>query len=117
MSEHKPSIEVEGIVRRAPDRIVLRYRSGEGYQNISAAMKVPNNTVESIIFKQNIFLLPPRLFLELAKLSNQGRRALVRQVTKNPMVTDRAVEFLCGDGRTFQKDIHPCSTPPIRPLW
>jgi hypothetical protein len=35
-------------------------------------------------------LEPPRLFLELAaraKLSNQGRRAMIREVTKNPMVT------------------------------
>jgi hypothetical protein len=30
---------------------------------------------------------PPRLFLELAKLSNQERRALVRVVTTNLMVT------------------------------
>jgi hypothetical protein len=30
--------------------------------------------------------------------------------------SDRAPEFLCGDGRSFQKDIHLCSTPPIRPL-
>jgi hypothetical protein len=34
---------------------------------------------------------------------------------KNLMVT--LAELLCGDGRTFQKDNHPCSTPPIRPLW
>jgi hypothetical protein len=31
--------------------------------------------------------------------------------------SDRAPEFLCGDGITFQKDNHQCSTPPIRPLW
>uniref|UniRef100_A0A4W5KMQ7 Dolichyl-diphosphooligosaccharide--protein glycosyltransferase subunit 2 n=1 Tax=Hucho hucho TaxID=62062 RepID=A0A4W5KMQ7_9TELE len=31
--------------------------------------------------------------------------------------SDRASEFLCGDGRTFQKDNHLCSIPPIRPLW
>ena len=37
---------------------------------------------------------------------------MVREVTKNPVVTDRAPEFLCGDGRTFQKDNHLCSTPP-----
>jgi hypothetical protein len=50
-----------------------------------------------------------------AELSNLGRRALVREMTKNPMVTmTRALEFLCGDGRTFQVDIHLCSTPPIR---
>ena len=31
------------------DRIVSRHRSGEGHQNISAALKVPKNTVASII--------------------------------------------------------------------
>jgi hypothetical protein len=51
------------------------------------------------------------------KLSHRGRRALIREVTKNPMVTDRAPKFLCGDRRTFQKDNHLCSTPPIRTLW
>ena len=34
-----------------------------------------------------------------------------------PIQPDRALEFRCGDGRTFQKDNHLCSTPPIRPLW
>ena len=33
------------------DRIVSRHRSGEGYQNISAALKVPKNTVAFIILK------------------------------------------------------------------
>jgi transposase len=70
-------------------RIVSRHRSGEGYQNFSAALKVPKNTVASIILKWKMFGTtetlprpgPP------AKLSNRGRRALVREVTKNLMVT------------------------------
>ena len=33
------------------DRIVSRQRSGEGYQNISAVLKVPKNTMASIILK------------------------------------------------------------------
>jgi hypothetical protein len=33
------------------DRIVSRHRSGEGYQKMSAALKVPKNTVASIILK------------------------------------------------------------------
>jgi hypothetical protein len=33
------------------DRIALRNRSGEGYQNISTALKVPKNTVATIILK------------------------------------------------------------------
>jgi hypothetical protein len=60
------------------------------YQNISAALKVPENTVaSSIILKLNKFGTtktlpradPP------AKLRNWGRKALVWDVTKNPMVT------------------------------
>jgi transposase len=68
---------------------VSRHRSGEGYQNISAALKVPRNTVTSIILKWKKFGTTktlPRAGL-LARLSNRGRRALVSEVTKNPIVT------------------------------
>lgn len=36
-----------------------------------------------------------------SKLSSRGGRALVREVTKNPMTT--LSEFLSGERRTFQK--------------
>ena len=73
---------------RLQDRIVLRHRSGEVYQNMSAALKVPKNTVASITLKWKFgtTMTLPRAGLP-TKLSNQGRRALVREVTKNPMVT------------------------------
>ena len=71
------------------DRIVLRHRSGEGYQKMSAALKVPKNTVAPIILKWKTFGTTKALPRagSPAKLSNWGRRALVRAVTKNPMVT------------------------------
>ena len=72
-----------------PDRIVLRHRSGEGYQKMSAALKVPKNAVASIILKYKKFgttTTLPRAG-HPTKLSNWGRRALVREVTMNPMVT------------------------------
>jgi hypothetical protein len=37
------------------DRIVLRHRFGEGYQEMSAALTVPKNTVASIILKWKRF--------------------------------------------------------------
>ena len=89
------------------DGIVSRHRSGEGYQKMSASLKVPKNTVASIILKWKKFgtnKTLPRAGRP-AKLSNWGRMALVRKVTKNPMVT--LTEFLCGDRRTFQKDNQP----------
>jgi transposase len=71
------------------DRIVSRHRSGEGYQSISAALKVPKNTVAPIILKWKKFETTKTLHRagRPAKLSNQGRRALVRGVTRNLMIT------------------------------
>uniref|UniRef100_A0AAZ3S492 Uncharacterized protein n=1 Tax=Oncorhynchus tshawytscha TaxID=74940 RepID=A0AAZ3S492_ONCTS len=71
------------------DRIVSRHRYGEGYQNTSAALKVPKNTLASIILKWKKFGTTKTLSRasHLVKLSNWGRRALVREVTKNLMVT------------------------------
>jgi hypothetical protein len=71
------------------DRIVSRQRSGEGYKNNSAALKVPKNTVASIILKWKKFGTTKTLHRagRPAKLSNWGGRALVREVTKNPIVT------------------------------
>ena len=56
---------------------------------MSAALKVPKNTVASIILKWKKFgttLTLPRAGRP-AKLSNRWRRALVREMPKNPMVT------------------------------
>uniref|UniRef100_A0AAZ3Q4H1 Sleeping Beauty transposase HTH domain-containing protein n=1 Tax=Oncorhynchus tshawytscha TaxID=74940 RepID=A0AAZ3Q4H1_ONCTS len=90
------------------DRIVSRHRSGEGYQKMSAALKVLKNTVASIILIWKKFGTTKNLPRagHPAKLSNRGEGH-----------SDRTPEFLCGDGKTFQKDNHHCSTPPIRPLW
>jgi hypothetical protein len=76
----------------------------------------PKNTVASVILKWKKFGTTKTLPRagRPAKLSNRGRRAFVREVTKNLMVT--LTELLCGDGKTFQKDNHLCSTPPFRPL-
>jgi hypothetical protein len=63
---------------------VLRHRSGEGYQNISAALKVPKNKVASIILKWKKFGTTKTFHRVgcLAKLSNQERRALVKEMTE-----------------------------------
>ncbi|KAG2457243.1 TC1A transposase, partial [Polypterus senegalus] len=71
------------------DRIVSRHKSGEGYRKISAALKVPKSTVASITRKWKKFETTrtvPRAGRP-SKLSNLGIMALVREVTKNPMVT------------------------------
>jgi hypothetical protein len=71
------------------DRIVQRHSSGEGYQNTSAALKVPKNTVASIILKWKKFGTTKTLPRDArpAILSNRGRRVFLGKVTKNSMVT------------------------------
>ncbi len=68
---------------------MARHRSGQGYKKISAALKVPKSTVASIILKWKMFgttrTLPRAGRLD--KLSYRGRRALVREVKKNPKIT------------------------------
>ena len=65
------------------------HKSGKGYRTISATLKVPVSTVACIILKWKKFGTTRNLPRagRPPKLSNRGRRALVREVTKNPMVT------------------------------
>ena len=71
------------------DRSVLTHKAGEGYQKMSSALKVPKNTVASIILKWKKFETTKTLPRagRPAKLSKRGRRTLVRVVTEKPMVT------------------------------
>ena len=66
------------------DRIVWTHRSGEGYHEMYAALTVPKNTVASIILKLKKFGTSKTLPRagRPDKLSNQGRKALVREVTR-----------------------------------
>lgn len=71
------------------DDIVARHKSGHGYKTISKALNVPRSTVASIVVKWKKFGTTrtlPRVGRP-AKLSGRARRALARQVTKNPTVT------------------------------
>uniref|UniRef100_A0A9J7XP94 Transposase Tc1-like domain-containing protein n=1 Tax=Cyprinus carpio carpio TaxID=630221 RepID=A0A9J7XP94_CYPCA len=69
------------------------YRSGQGYKKISAALKVPKSTVAFIILKWKTFGTTrtlPRAGRP-AKLSYRGRRALVREVSKDPRTTAKTL--------------------------
>ncbi|KAK3528615.1 hypothetical protein QTP70_005344 [Hemibagrus guttatus] len=71
-----------------------------------ASVKVPMSTVTFIIRKWKKFGItrtPPRAGCP-AKLSDRGRRALVREVTKNPMVTLKELQcFSVERGETSRR--------------
>ena len=89
MPEQEQSHEVERNVRRAQRQDCVEAQIWGRVPKMSAALKVPMNTVDSIILKWKKFRTTKTLPRagHLAKLSNRGRRALVKEVTKNLMVT------------------------------
>ena len=94
MSEQKPSHEVEGIVHRAPRQDFCRSSDLEKYTKkclqhwSSPRTQWPPSFLNGRSFNSISaeWETLPRAGRP-AKLSNQGRRALVREVTKNPKVT------------------------------
>ncbi|KAL0148615.1 hypothetical protein M9458_056055 [Cirrhinus mrigala] len=88
MSEQMRIMRSKELPEELRHRIVARHRSGQGYKKNSAALKVPKSTVASIILKWKTFGATrtlPRAGRP-AKLSYRGRRALVREVKKNPKI-------------------------------
>ena len=76
------------------DRIVSRYRSGEGYHNISAALKVPKNTVVSIILKWKTFGTTKTL----PRAEQSVEKGLGQGGDQEPdSHSDRVLEFHRGD--------------------
>ncbi len=89
MSEQMRIMRSKELPEELRDRIMAGHRSGQGYKKNSAALKVPKCTVASIILKWKTFGTTrtlPRAGCP-AKLSYRGRRALVREVKKNPKIT------------------------------
>ena len=89
MSEQKPSHDDKGIVHRAPRQDCVEAQISGRAPKMSAALKVPKNTVASIILKwKKLRTTNTRLRAGRPdKQCNRVRRALVREVTKNLMVT------------------------------
>ncbi len=89
-------------------------------QKCSAALKVPKSTVASIILKWKTIGMTrtlPRAG-RLAKLSYRGRRALVREVKKNPKITVAELQRCIREmGESCRKSTITCSPPPVGALW
>ena len=91
------------------DRIVSRHRSGDANQDSSAAVTVPKNTVASIILKWKKFGTTKTL----PRTEQSGKKGLGQGGDQEPD-GHFDIRFLCGDGRTLQKDNHLCS---IQQIW
>ena len=71
------------------EKVIEKYKSGEGYKKMSKALNIPWSSVKSIIKKWKEYgtcVNLPRAGRP-HKLSDRARRRLVREATKTPMTT------------------------------
>ena len=89
MSEQQPSHEAEGIVPRAPIQDCVKAQIWGRVPKHFCSTTALKNTVSSIVLKWEKFGTTKTLARagHPAKLSNRGRRTLIREVTKNLLVT------------------------------
>lgn len=83
------SMGSKDLPKQVRDKVVERYTSGEGYKNISKALKMPLRTVKTIIKKWKVYgttYSQPKSGRP-SKLNDRERRQLVREATWNPMAT------------------------------
>ena len=71
------------------EKVIEKYKSGEGYKKMSKALNIPWNSVKSIIKKWKVYSTCVNLARagRPHKLSDRARRRLVREATKTPMTT------------------------------
>ncbi len=114
--------EVKGTAWRAQRQNCGKAQIWPRLQKNSAALKVPKSTVASIILKWKTFGTT-RTLLELAvrpKLSYRGRRALVREVKKNPKITvaelQRCIREM-GESCRSQPSLQPSTSRGCMAEW
>ncbi|KAI3372164.1 hypothetical protein L3Q82_007017 [Scortum barcoo] len=90
------------------------------WETSRAVVKFTSPTVASIIHKWKKFRTTrtlPRAGRP-SKLKRSGEKGLSQGGDQEPDGHSvRAPAYLCRERRTFQKDNHLCSNPPIRPVW
>ncbi|MGH0162753.1 UNVERIFIED_CONTAM: hypothetical protein FKN15_064569 [Acipenser sinensis] len=114
--EAKPSNRANWALMGASvrDKVLEKHQSGLGYKKISQTLNIPWSTVKSIIKKWKEYGTTATLPREgrPPKLSDQVRRALVREATKRPMVTLKELERSTAEmgetlhGTTITRTLH-----------
>ena len=82
-------MKTKELSKQVRDKVVERYRSRMDYKKISETLTVPRSTIKSIIKKWKEYGTTTNLLREgrPPKLTDQARRALIREATKRPKIT------------------------------
>jgi transposase len=100
---------------------VEKHRSAFGYKNISETLNIPQSTIKSIIKKWKEYGTTTNLPREdrPPKLTDQARRALIREATKKPKTTLKEMQSSTAEIRvSVHSPIHfKPYTPQSWALW
>ena len=79
-------MKTERLPKQVKDKVVENYRLGLGYKKISETLNIPRSTIKSMIKKWKEYGTTTNLPREgrPPKLTDQARRALIREATKRP---------------------------------
>ena len=107
-------MKTKELSKQVRDKVLEKHQSGLGYKKISQTLNIPRSTVKSIIKKWKEYGTTATLPREgrPPKLSDQVRRALVREATKRPMVTLKELERSTAEmgetvhGTTITRTLH-----------
>ena len=107
-------MKTKELSKQVRDKVLEKHQSGMGYKKISQTLNIPRSTVKSIIKKRKEYGTTATLPREgrPPKLSDQVRRALVREATKRPMVTLKELERSTAEmgetvhGTTITRTLH-----------
>ena len=91
LQHHQASgtMKTKELSKQVRDKVVEKYRSGLGYKKISETLIIPRSTIKSIIKKWKEYGTTIHLPREChpPNLTDQARRALIREATKRPKIT------------------------------
>ena len=81
-------MKTKELSKQVRDKVVEKYRSGFGYKKISETLNVPWSTIKYIIKKWKEYGTTTNLPREGCppKLTDQARRAVIREATKRPKI-------------------------------
>ena len=81
-------MKTKELSKQVRDKVVEKYRSGLGYYKISETLNIPRSTIKSIIKQIEINGTTTNLREgRPPKLTDQARRALIREATKISKIT------------------------------
>jgi transposase len=84
-------MKTKELSKQVRDKVLEKYRLELGYKKISDTLIIPQSTIKSIINKWKEYGTTTNLLREgrPPKLTEQARRALIREATKRPKITQK----------------------------